>query len=173
MRVHPIFVLMLALTVAGCATTVPRSIREAAPGNITVSQAQAAGARLVGAQVRWGGTIADTKNHARDTWIDVVERPLDSDGRPQQTDRTGGRFLVQVTGFLDPSIYARGRDITVSGTLLAPKTGTIGEFPYTFPVVKTQQLHLWPRPVPVRQYNSPFWPGPWYPWGYPFPYDPY
>ena len=166
--------LLLTLVLAGCATTVPRSIREAAPGNITVAQARAAGARLVGSQIRWGGTIADIENHPTETWIDVVDRPLESDGRPQQTDQTGGRFLVRVAGFLDPSIYGRGRDITVSGTLLAPRSRTIGEYPYVFPVVKAEQVHLWPRPVPVQHYYySPFWSAPWYPWSYPFPYDPY
>ena len=169
---------MLAVTVvlalAGCATTIPRSIREPAPGNITLARARAAGPELTGKQIRWGGTIATTTNRKRDTWLEVVERPLDSEGRPRRTDRTGGRFLVRVAGFLDPSVYARGRDITVSGTLLAPQSGTIGEYPYLFPVVNAGQIHLWPRPRPVPRYDyDPFWPGPWYPWGSRFPYGPY
>ena len=164
----------LALVLTGCAATIPRSIREPAPGNITVAEARVAGVQLIGNRIRWGGTIAGVENRATDTWIEIVERPLDGDGRPQQTDRTGGRFLAQVPGFLDPSIYANGRDITVSGILLAPQSRKIGEYPYTFPVVKAQQVHLWPRPEPVRRYYySPFWPDPWYPWGYPFPYGRY
>ncbi|MHB8550490.1 MAG: Slp family lipoprotein, partial [Acidiferrobacterales bacterium] len=107
-------ILGLALMLTACATTIPRSIREAAPGNITVAEARAAGVRLVGSRIRWGGAIVSIRNHAADTWIEIVERPLDSDGRPLQTDRTDGRFFAQVAGFLDPSIYAGGRDVTVS-----------------------------------------------------------
>ncbi len=164
-------ILGLALVLSGCATTIPSSIREPAPGNISVTEARAAGKHLAGNPVRWGGTIASVENRASETWIEVVERPLESDGRPRQTDQTGGRFLALVPGFLDPSIYASGRDVTVSGTLQTPLSRTIGEYPYTFPVVRSEQIHLWPRPVPVqRYYYDPFWPNPWYPWGYPFPY---
>ncbi|MHB8454928.1 MAG: Slp family lipoprotein [Acidiferrobacterales bacterium] len=165
----------LMLTLGACATGVPRAIREPAPGNITIVQARDTGEHLIGRMVRWGGTIAGVDNRAAETWVEIVERPLDGSGQPRKTDRTGGRFLARVSGFLDPAIYAKGRDVTVSGTLLAPVARMIGEYPYTFPVVKTEQIHLWPQvsssPVP-RYYYDPFWPDPWYPWRYPSPYRP-
>ncbi len=169
-------VISLMLTLAACATGVPQAIREPAPGNITVAQARDAGERLVGSTVRWGGTIAGVENRSAETWIEIVERPLDSSGQPRETDRTGGRFLARISGFLDPAIYAKGRDITVSGTLLAPVARTIGEYPYAFPVIQTEQIHLWPKASPApspHYYYDPFWPDPWYPWRYPFPYRPY
>jgi len=174
MKKH-IAILVLLLALDACATAIPRAIREPAPGNVTVMQARAAGERLVGRAVRWGGTIASVENRTAGTLLEIVERPLDGDGEPRATDQTGGRFLARVSGFLDPSIYAKGRDVTVSGTLLAPVARTIGEYPYTFPVVETGQIHLWPREArtPPPRYYDPFWPNPGYPWGYPFPYDPY
>lgn len=168
-----VMVAMLAL--CACATAVPEAIREPAPGNITVAQAQQGGQRLVGSRVRWGGTIAGVENRAAETWLEIVDRPLDSNGRPRETDQTGGRFLARVAGFLDPAIYAKGRDVTVAGVLAAPVERTIGEYPYAFPVVKSQQLQLWPLavPQPPPRYYDPFWADPWYPWGYPFPYRAY
>ncbi len=168
-------VLVPILALCACVAGVPKAIRQPAPGDITVVQAQGAPDGLVGSQVRWGGTIATVQNRASETWIEIVDRPLDSSGRPQQTDKTGGRFLARVSGFLDPAIYSKGRDVTVAGTLLSPLKRTIGDYPYLFPVVKTQVFHLWPVVVQQSppQYYDPFWPDPWYPWGYPFPYRTY
>ena len=58
--------------------------------------------------------------------------------------------------------------LTVAGALEEPRTRTIGEFPYRFPVVLVREHHLW-EPLPPRRpchLCDPFW---WY-WQ---PWDPY
>ncbi len=69
---------------------------------------------------------------------------MGSDGEPVAADDSLGRFMVRVEGFLDPAIYRPNRDVTVYGSLEKPIEQTVGERPYTFPVVRSRTPYLWP-----------------------------
>ena len=71
----------------------------------------------------WGGTILDTKN-LKDS------KPL-------------GRFIIQHKGYLEPTTYSQGRLLTVLGNIGESQTGKVGESEYSYPVINSQQLHLW------------------------------
>lgn len=159
---------MLALLV-GCASEAPRAISEAPASNISLTQARKDPQAVRGTVVRWGGAIVSVQNRREETWIEIVERPLWPDGQPRDTDRSEGRFLAHVAGFLDPAVYAKNRLITVAGALDEPETHSIDEFPYRYPVVRVTDVYLWPKePEVYRHYYSPYWYDPWYPWGYPY-----
>ena len=82
--------LLLVVAVAASARP-PRDLGGTFP-EITVGEAQ----RGVGAgtRVRWGGSIVTVDVDHRDTCFDMVSRPLDRWARPQETDATQGRFLL-------------------------------------------------------------------------------
>jgi len=163
------------MVLAGCASPLPVALQEAPPNSPDVAQVRADPGRFVGAQVRWGGSIAAVENRADETWLEVVHRPLGSSGRPADTDRSAGRFLARVKGFLDPAVYTQGREVTLGGTVAQPVTRNIGQYPYAFPVVNVNTLYLWP-PREERIYvypNDPFW-DPWPYYRYPhYPWYPY
>lgn len=160
---------LFGLLLTGCASNVPKGIREAPPGP-SVAEARTRATELIGTRVRWGGDIAKVENHPTETWMEVVERNLDANGRPREEDRSGGRFIARIPGFLDPAVYAPGRQITVAGVLTEPLARKIGEFAYTFPTVKAEEYYLWPRlPERTAYPTPPFWYDPWYhPWRHPF-----
>jgi outer membrane lipoprotein len=165
--------LFLTLALAGCASDIPRPIREAPAENIPFAQALNYPEKHHGAAVRWGGVIAAVENRRDETWIEIVERPLGADGQPRDTDKSAGRFLARVQGFQDPAIFAPKRLVTVAGALDGNNTRTIGEHPYTYPVVRVEHIYLWPIPSRAAHhyyYRSPYWYDPWYPWGYPYPH---
>lgn len=165
--------LIASLFLVACASQVPQVIREAPESKLSLAAARSA-SPPIGARVRWGGTIAKVENQQADTLIEIVERPLDGEGRPTDGDRSSGRFIAKVAGFVDPAVYESGREITVVGNLTAPVTRKIGQYVYRFPVVDVIHHYLWPlRPVmyPSRYYD-PFWYDPWYPWG-PSPWYPW
>lgn len=163
---------------AACATNVPEAIREAPPDDVSVAEVRRDSDAYTGRHVRWGGTIAGVENGKTETRLEVVARDLDRSGRPRAVDRSAGRFVARVEGFLDPAVYSNGRQITIAGTLAGATARTIGEYPYRYPVVKTETVYLW-EPPPERErrsyYHEPFW-GPWGPWGswhdpfYPYPW---
>lgn len=183
MTIRLVLALIPLLLVVGCASTAPEAIRSPLPGSPDLAEVREDPPAHVGERVRWGGTIAKVHNGDTNTRLEVVGRPLTSQGRPASGDTTSGRFLAEVPGFLDPAVYSRGREITVTGRLAEPETRPIGEFDYRFPVVRVQDHHLWPareqirRPLPPDPwywdpwYRDPWYRDPWYPYyGPPPPY---
>jgi outer membrane lipoprotein len=171
-RSASILAVVAALT-TGCAAGVPRPIRDAPPDNPALNAVRADPAAYTGRAVRWGGTIARVDNRATETRVEIVERALERYGRPRDTDVSGGRFLARFDGFLDPSVYAKDRQLTVTGMLAGSEAGKIGEHPYTYPVVRVEAAHLWPPLPEPTHYRDPYWYDPWWPshpWGYPYPY---
>ena len=165
--------LLAALLAVGCATPVPREIGRAPANDISVTQVRADVQRYVGQPVRWGGTIVDMDNDAEESTLEIIARDLRRDGRPAIEDRSPGRFIAVVEGFLDPAIFTEDRDITVFGTIEGEVSGRIGGRSYDYPIVRVQQYQLWrvmdPRPYPAPGYRMYYY-DPFYPWGYYYPY---
>lgn len=168
-----VLVLNIAL-LAACASPIPKAIQEPPKPAVSLRDIHAATGPLpVDTRVRWGGAIAALEHKENQSWLEIVERPLDRDGRPERGDRSGGRFLARVDGFLEPTVYKKGRLITVSGVLENRERRRIGDYDYDYVVVKVLESYLWPRQT-QRAYLEPLpygWYGPWYPWGWgPYPY---
>lgn len=157
--------IVVCLLATGCVAQAPPFVREPLPDNPALLQVSANTGAYAGRKLRWGGSIEQLENHAQETWLEIVERPLDEDGRPRVADQSGGRFIAKVSGFLDPVIYTRGRDITVTGSVDGDSTRKIGEFEYRYVVVKVEAAHLWPLLLMVpAMYYDPFWYDPWFPY---------
>ncbi len=137
--------LVLAGSLCACQSTVPIDIREAPLGSPSLTQVRGNTPAFVGVRVRWGGTIVSIKNRESDTLIEILGKTLGSEGQPLAADDTLGRFMVRAQGFLDPAIYRPNRDVTVYGSLEKPVEHPVGERPYTFPVVQSRTLYLWPE----------------------------
>ena len=140
---------------AGCAT-IPSELAGKHFAAITPRTAE----HSAGSSVRWGGTIASVSSKQAETCFEVVSRPLDASARPEEGDRTEGRFIACAAGFFDPVVYASGREVTFVGTLQAPSLGKIGGYEYLFPRLAASTVHLWPKRQPV-QYYDPAWYPPW------------
>lgn len=156
----------------GACATVPAPLTQGVFARMTPLEGR--GPDAVGQTVRWGGEIVTTLPGKDETCFEVVSRPLDSEARPKQTDRSEGRFIACAMGFYDPAVYAAGREMTVVGTVQPSVVRNIGEYPYRFPRVKASQVYLWPKREPERWAPGydPFWGYPWGPWPY-RPWYPY
>ena len=174
MHVH-IASIAAAVILGGCASVVPEAIRTAAPGNVQIAQVREQPAQFRDAVVRWGGNIVSTRNERDHTILEIIGRELDDEGRPREEDRSLGRFLAKVQGFLDPAIYKPEREVTVRGSAEGIVEQSIGDFRYSYPLVRADNVYLWaPRPprTPYSHYpyyyDNPFFYDPWYPWGPPY-----
>ncbi len=170
----------LLIGLAGCASTVPKPIATEIDPPIQLTEAQNAPDAYRGRRVRWGGNIAQVSNLADATRVEIVARNLGESGRPSRADVTLGRFVAVIPGFLDPSVYAKDRQLTVVGTLDGVEVGKIGEYPYRYPVVRVETHYLWaplretdwrdrpplgwydPWYFPYRSRYDPFYPYPWW-----------
>jgi len=163
-KARPLLAIALLITAAGCA-----SIPEPLAGDYAEFQPEQATDRSVGAQVRWGGSIVDTRPGQSETCIEILARELDSSLRPMSGDVSFGRFLACREGFRDPAVFTSGRDVTVVGQLESFVDDTIGEFVYRYPRLDTEVIYLWPERAEVVYiddfgYRSPWWPyrSPWW-----------
>jgi len=169
-RIGNVAALASATLLSGCA---PAALREASrdvtPG-ITVKQVASDPAPFMGKKVLWGGIIVSSENLAKETRLDIVEIPLTGGMRPGNPDRSRGRFIALHEGFLDTSIYAKGREITLAGEITGTRKGKIGDMDYTFPVLRGFKLHLW-QPRVDEYYSSEIFLH--FPFYYPYYYSPY
>jgi outer membrane lipoprotein len=164
-----------ALALGGCAT-IPKPVQGDYP---PVSLETARSGTASAARVRWGGEIIETQPREQQTCFFVLAEPLDSQARPERGGDSLGRFVACKQGFYDPEVFAKGRELTVTGMLAGTIQHKIGEFDYTYPKVEADNVYLWPhRPLYVQRPYDPWGPwGPcdpfWSPWGCGWGYGPW
>ncbi len=164
-------IIVTVLLVTGC-STIPDALQTPEDTVLTnFAQVRENTDSAQGNLARWGGVIAKVVNNADSTMLEIVHFPLKSSTRPKQDNHTQGRFRVYVSGLLDPVIYKEGRSITALGNIVSAEQGKIGEFEYTYPVLKASYVHLWKdiQKVDVSVTQDPFWHTPSY-WYYPRSY---
>ncbi|MFQ2538178.1 Slp family lipoprotein [Aeromonas caviae] len=165
MRKSVIMLGLVGLLLGGC-STVPKELAYE-PQSALVAY-QPALQNMDGKPARWSGVIAAVHNEQEQSVIEVVYLPLKNNGVPEQTEQSPGRFLAVMKGFVDPTLYAKGRSLTVLGTLDKPVDSQIGEHKYRFSVLKVTGSKLWPpvKEVEIRYmdpyfydpFYDPFWP---------------
>ena len=161
-------VIMLGLTgllLVGC-SSVPKELAYEPESQLVAYQPALQG--MEGKPARWSGVISAVHNEQDQSIIEVVYLPLKANGVPTQTEQSPGRFLAVMKGFVDPTLYAKGRNLTVLGTLDKPVDSQIGDHKYRFSVLKVTASKLWPpvKEVEIRYmdpyfydpFYDPFWP---------------
>lgn len=156
--------LALAALLGGCASAFPTEVMRTVDTRVSADDLRRDPAAYQGARVIVGGEILSTQPKPGQTEIELLARRLGSDDAPERSDRSPGRLLLRSPDFLDPAVYAAGRQITVIGTLTGQEDRKVGELPYRYPVITVERIRLWPQEV--AQYGA------YYPWGG-WPYGPY
>jgi len=143
MKARIVFLLSGIAFLTACAPAISKeSLRQADP-NITFQLLVKNPDRYTGKVVLLGGQIVTTVVRENETWIEVLQQPLDWQQQPQDTDISYGRFLVRFDGFLDPAVYAVGKRLTVLGEVQGKKVQPLKEMEYTYPVLFAREHHLW------------------------------
>jgi outer membrane lipoprotein len=172
---RPTLVLGVLALLAGCATyQLPPEIREPPAPDVSVADVQGAPSRHVGQFVRWGGRILAVRNRADVTEIEVLATALGDNGVPSTAGAGAGRFIAEIPGFREPAEYPKDRRITVAGTVTGLRARSVGEYPYSYPVVAVTQHRLWAPPAPEPYWHRyPYYGSPLYPWGWGYPWYPW
>ena len=115
--------------------------------------------------VRWAGIILDTRPEEDHTCFEILGRQLDNEMRPENADQSTGRFIACKSGFYDPEVFKKKREVTVTGKIVYIDVRKVGDFDYHFPIVDIEFMSLWP----VRRYRPYYHYGPYAPyyWHYP------
>lgn len=152
MKNHLILCVILsvaATALAGCAPTFSKEILSQVDRTISFPDLVKAPEQYRGKSVMLGGVIIETRNSAKGSTIEVLQTPLDRQGRPRETDETAGRFIAETPEFLDAAVYQPGKRISLVGQVQGQEVRPLGEMNYRYPVLAARELRLWePRTSP-------------------------
>jgi outer membrane lipoprotein len=117
-----------------------------------------------GAHVRWGGRIVSVEPGENRTCFEMLSTRLDVTGRPYwATDEVGGRFIACRSGFYDPALFEKNREVTFTGRVDGYENRRIGGYDYRFPRLTAEVVYLWPVRERVNVITRPA-PWPWWGW---------
>jgi outer membrane lipoprotein len=150
----------ISLLVQGCTYAISPEMVDQSDNTLTFRQLQADPDTFKGKIIILGGIIVQTSTTKHATIIEIVERPLDYWGKPKRTNKTEGRFLVVHNGYLDPMLFSPGSAITVAAEIEGTRGKSLGEIDYSYPVVVSKELKLWPRER--QSWDRPQWIDPLY-----------
>jgi outer membrane lipoprotein len=132
------------IVIASCAPPFPSHIMDRVDKRASFSGLHKDPGSYKGKWVMLAGVIVDSITEKDGgTYLEVVQKPADSQGRPLQTDESGGRFIAVSKQFLDPAVYQGGREITVVGKVVGDSVRQLGGMAYRYPLLSVEALHLW------------------------------
>ncbi len=132
------------LLFSACATTIPSDVLTGVDHTISFQKLGENPEAFMGKTLVLGGEVLITENQPGKTRLIVLQHELDGDLKPLDNDQSKGRFIVIAPEFLDPAIYAKGRRITIVGTVAGKETRQLNGIPYVYPVIEKRYLYLWP-----------------------------
>ena len=138
-----LFILGVLFLLSSCATAISKDQLQTVDPAITFPALLKNPEGFKGKNVLLGGQIVNTQVKEGETWVEVLQKPLDWQQQPKDTDESLGRFLIRFSDFRDPAIYAAGRKITVLGEVLGRKVLPLKELEYSYPVLVPRESHLW------------------------------
>jgi starvation-inducible outer membrane lipoprotein len=150
----------LMLFFQGCMYAISPGMTDKADKTIRFEKLQADPDSFKGRIIIIGGTIAQTIDVKKGTLIEVTQKQLDYWGKPERTNRTGGRFLIFHPGPLNTMAYASGIDITVAGEVLGTSSPMVDNKQYNYPMVLEKELKRWelePRSSDKTKWMDPLY----------------
>lgn len=136
---------LILLWLAACASTISPEVLKDVDQSIRFEALLKDPNAFQGKTILFGGDIIKTENSPDKTLIVVLQRSLNSNKKPSGGDRSAGRFIVSVPGFLDPAIFQPGRQITVVGMIAGKEVRALDDIEYSYPVIDKRHLYLWQR----------------------------
>lgn len=135
-------ILLLILFLSAC-SSLPPKIENAPDGDPSLQQVRQSIDQYEGNEVRWGGTIVSVSNSDNVSRLQVLAYDLRGDGRPLIGSQATGRFIAESDGLLDPLVYTKNKEITISGFVSGSAETKIDEKHVRIPTVKLSTAHLW------------------------------
>ena len=146
----------------GCAHPVSHEIRKGIDPDIKFETLVEDPKSFLGKRVLFGGVIVVTRNVQDGTELEIVQKNIEPYGNLEAGDYSGGRFLFFSKDYLEPEIYASGRELIGVGKVAGQKSGKVGDYSYKFPIIEVEELHLLDDMKLNYSNSAPYSWDPWY-----------
>lgn len=153
-------VLIILMLLCSC-SVISRPMKKEAGAKVDFNQLVKFTDGYLGQTIILGGYVIEVENNEETTLITVLQAPLDVTDSPLSRDKSQGRFIVTVDGFLDPAVYEKDRSITVAGIVQLPIHKNIGTKQVKYINIKSREIFLHAEKTPVYD-NRFYWDHPYY-----------
>ena len=158
-RVSFLFIGMLMVMTAACASPLSEKMRQQAKESPSFADVLAKPGSYNGSKVVWGGIIEKTLVYPDRSDIFLTGTALDQSGEPKGPGFAEGLFIVRTSERLDPNTYSPGLGITVAGEIEGQELGSSDDRPYAYPIVVAREIHLWKHAIKWDWGRGPYyWP---------------
>lgn len=124
----------------GCAHVMSESGLALADRSITYADIKNNPEALTGKNVLVGGIIAETRSSGDVLQLEVAQLELFSNGAPDESSASAGRFLVVSGELLDPLFYRPGMFVTVIGEIKGQKVQKLAGVDYRYPLISAKEI---------------------------------
>ena len=162
--------LLLSLALQGCTHAISKQSRAMVDPSIDYARLHQNPEQFKDRYVLVGGAVASVTNRPDGGQLEVVQLPVDSQGMPEDSYNTGGRFIAITDRFLDPLVFKEGKRVTIVGDVRGVREKKLDQMEYRYPVIGIREVHVWrqeeverqsyPQSYPYYWYD-PYWPS-WY-----------
>lgn len=135
---------LVILLLTGCAPIISQEVLRDVDKDLPFQAVLRNPDHFRGKTILLGGRIIETTPLEGKTRVTVLQYPLGFRDKPSVDSASEGRFIAEAQGFLDPVVYSTGRQVTVAGIVDGKEVLPIGEISYTYPIVTSRELYLWP-----------------------------
>ena len=136
--------IVLLLSMASCAPVISKQVRDQVRPDIAFKEVLKDPERYKSQMIILSGVIIEAKNTPEGTLLKVLQRPAGFRGRPKDVDESEGRFLALDSRYLDVTVYAKDRAVTIAGEIQGKMILPLDETQYAYPLILVKELYLWP-----------------------------
>lgn len=140
---HTAFLVIAVFLIDGCARPFSEESLIKVNRSISFPDLKRDPDKYKGTWLMLAGVIVTAKNTDNGAFIEILQKAMDRDGRPLDTDVSEGRFIVRSDRFLDSTIYYRGRAISVIAEVIGRKELPLDEIVYSYPLLVVKEIYLW------------------------------
>jgi outer membrane lipoprotein len=130
----------------GCAHVISEAGLAAVDRSIRYADISKNPEALVGKNVLVGGVVAGIRSSGDLMQLEVAQLELFSNGVPDESSTSGGRFIVVSGELLDPLFYRPGSLVTVIGEIKGQKVQKLGGADYRYPLISAKEIRLFREP---------------------------
>lgn len=155
MRIIVLFVMIVLL--GGCAHVMSDAGLKPVDRSLAYAELKKNPEALVGKQVLVGGMIAGTRSSGDVIMLEVVQLELFNNGVPDESSRSGGRFLALSSELIDPLLYRPGNLVTLIGEVRGKRIQKLESVDYPYPLIAVKELRMFRASEPFATYpNNPY-----------------
>jgi outer membrane lipoprotein len=160
------FLFLFLLFSSGCAPVISPNLMVKVDSSVTFEKVLQNPDAYKGKTILWGGRIIQVLPQDGTTYVEILQMPLGWREKPEEAFASEGKFLILFKKLLDFSDFDRGKKITVAGeiqgTAQREKIESLSEKDYQYPVILSEEIHLWknyfyPYSSSVQPYTGPNW----------------